>query len=160
SAIRAGMVAVVPLTIIGGMFMIVAYLPVKGWEERVGRFLPLLQVPVTATFGILAVVACFSIAYDLGRQLKQDAIVSATMASVVFLMIQVDLKESRLVMDGLGSKGLFTAILVALVTVRVQKLFTDWNLVIRMPASVPAVVYESFLSVVPLAFLGVVFWVI
>jgi PTS system cellobiose-specific IIC component len=160
SAIRAGMVAVVPLTIIGGIFMIVAYLPVRGWEDRVARYLPLLQVPVTATFGILAVVASFSIAYDLGRQLKQDAIVSATMATVVFLMIQVDLKESRLAMDGLGSKGLFTAILVALVTVRVQKLFTDWNLVIRMPASVPAVVYESFLSLVPLAFLVGVFWVI
>ncbi len=63
-------------------------------------------------------------------------------------------------MDGLGSRGLFTAILVALVTVRVQKLFADRNLVIRMPASVPAVVYQSFLSLVPLMFLVVVFWVI
>ena len=32
-------------------------------------------------------------------------------------------------MDGLGSQGLFTAILVALVTVRVQKFFTDQNCV-------------------------------
>ena len=32
SAIRAGMVAVVPLTIVGGLFMIVAYLPVSGWD--------------------------------------------------------------------------------------------------------------------------------
>jgi PTS system cellobiose-specific IIC component len=44
--------------------------------------------------------------------------------------------------------------------VRVQKLFTDWNLVIRMPASVPPVVYESFLSLVPLFCLVVVFWLI
>ena len=56
-------------------------------------------------------------------------------------------------MDGLGSQGLFTAILVALVVVRVQKLFADWNVVIRMPASVPPVVYQSFLSLTPLTFL-------
>src|SRR5256885_12810970 len=87
SAIRAGMVAVVPLTIIGGLFMIVAYLPVAGWDARVALYLPLLQVPVTATFGILAVVACFSIAYELGKQLKQEAIVSALMATVIFLML-------------------------------------------------------------------------
>ena len=127
SAIRAGMVAVVPLTIIGGLFMIVRHFPAEGWEARIERFIPLLQVPVTATFGLLGVFACFAIAYDLGRQLKQDPLASASVATVVFLMIQIDHKpeEQTLVMAGLGSKGLFTAILVALICVRVQKLFAD-----------------------------------
>jgi cellobiose PTS system EIIC component len=70
SAIRAGMVSVVPLTIIGGLFMIVAYLPVGGWDQRVAPYRQILQVPVAATFGLLGVIACFSIAYDLGRRLK------------------------------------------------------------------------------------------
>ena len=160
SAIRAGMVAVVPLTIVGGVFMIVAYLPVTGWDARVAPYLRLLKVPVTATFGLLAVVACFSIAADLGRQLKQDPIVSASIATVIFLMIQIDVTEQTLAMDGLGSKGLFTAIVVALVTVRVQKLFTDRNIVIRLPASVPSIVYQSFLSLSPMFFLVVVFWLV
>jgi PTS system cellobiose-specific IIC component len=160
SAVRAGMVAVVPLTIIGGLFMIIAYLPVPGWEDRVKNYLPLLQVPVTATFGLLAVVACFAIAYDLGRQLKQDAMVSAIIATVIFLMIQVRIEDQTFAADGMGSKGLFAAIIVALVCARVQKLFTDWNLVIRMPASVPPIVYESFLSLVPLFFLVLLFWLI
>lgn len=164
SAIRAGMVSVVPLTIIGGLFLIVAYLPVAGWETRVAPYLQLLQVPVTATFGLLGLFACFAIGYDLGRQLKQEAIVSASMASLVFLMIQLRLGEKPddivLAMDGLGSKGLFTAIVVALLAVRVQKLFTDRNLVIRLPASVPPIVYESFLSLSPLCFLLVVCWLI
>jgi PTS system cellobiose-specific IIC component len=160
SAIRAGMVAVVPLTIVGGFFMIAAYLPVKGWESRVAPYLPLLQVPVTATFGLLAVVACFSIAYDLGKNLKQEAIVSASMATVIFLLIQISLDDLTLQTDGLGSKGLFTAILVAVVTVQVQKLFTDRNIVIRMPAGVPPVVYQSFLSLIPLFVLVLGFWLI
>ena len=74
------MVAVVPLTIVGGLFMIVAFLPVEGWDARVAPYRRLLEVPVTATFGLLAVVACFSIAYDLGTRLKQEAIVSASIS--------------------------------------------------------------------------------
>ncbi len=164
SAIRAGMVSVVPLTIIGGLFMIVAYLPVAGWEARIAPYLQLLQVPVTATFGLLGVFVCFAIGYDLGKQLKQEAIVSASMATLVFLMIQLKLgdkpEDITLAMDGLGSKGLFTAIVVALISVRVQKFFTDKNLVIKLPKNVPPIVYESFLSLSPLFFLVVAFWLI
>ena len=61
SAIRAGMVAVVPLTIVGGMFMILLHLPLPGWDERMPAWLrDILEIPVTATFGVLAVIACMS----------------------------------------------------------------------------------------------------
>lgn len=160
SAIRAGMVAVVPLTIVGGLFMIVAYLPVPGWDLRVATYRPLLEIGVSATLGLLGIIACLSIAAELARHLKQEPLVSASMAGVVFLMLQIDIATQTLRMDGLGSKGLFTAILIALVTVHVQKFFGDWNLVVRLPASVPAIVYESFLSLTPLFFLVVLFWVL
>jgi cellobiose PTS system EIIC component len=158
AAIRTGMVTVVPLTIIGGMFMVFSYLPVPGWEARIEKHLPLLQVPVTATFGMLAVFVCFAIAYDLGKRFAQEAITSGVLATVVFLLIQVDVKEQTLTMAGLGSQGLFTAILVALVSVRVQKLMMDHGAVIRMPESVPAAVQESFLSLTPM--IALVLWVI
>ena len=70
----------------------------SGWESRVAPYRPLLQIPVTATFGLLAVAACFSIAYDLGRRLKQDAMQSALMATIAFLMIQIDVNGQALVM--------------------------------------------------------------
>ncbi len=160
SAIRTGMVAVVPLTIIGGLFLVLSYLPVPGWEARVAPWLPLLQIPVTATFGILGLVACLAIAYDLGARLGQEALVSAMMAATVFLLIQIEPSDLTFRTPGLGSQGLFTAILVALIVVRVQKLFTDHGVVIAMPGTVPAVVYQSFLSLVPLLFLVVTFWLI
>lgn len=160
SAIRAGMVSVVPLTIIGGLFIIVAFLPITGWDKVVAPYLQLLQVPVTATFGLLSVFVCFAIGYDLGKQFKQEAIVSASMATVIFLMIQLKLTDLTFSMDNLGSKGLFTAILIALVSVRVQKFFTDHNVVVKLPQNVPAIVYESFLSLSPLFFLVLVFWLI
>jgi cellobiose PTS system EIIC component len=211
SAIRAGMVSVVPLTIIGGLFMIVAELPIEAWKEFIAPYIPLLQVPVKATFGLLSVFVCFATGYELGQRLKQEAIVSASMAVTIFLLVQVnllpdysiklnppdlnkltqanlsqledeehielkagdlaklgkqDLSKTDLVFSAsgvrspLGSGGLFTAIIIALITVRVQKFFTDANLVIRLPASVPAMVYESFLSLSPLLFLVLVFWIV
>ena len=160
SAIRAGMVSVVPLTIIGGFFLIIAFLPVAGWDRRVEPYVQLLQVPVTATFGLLAVFVCFAIGYDLGKRLKQEAIVSATLSTVVFMLIQLRLEDLSLEMENLGSRGLFTAVLVALVSVSVQKWFTDRNVVIKLPENVPPVVYESFLSLTPLFFLVVVAWLI
>jgi cellobiose PTS system EIIC component len=165
SAIRAGMVAVSPLTILGGLFMVIAYLPVPGWENFIKNYLNLLQFPVTATFGLLAVFVSFAVAYDLGTRLKQDALSSASISTLCFLLLQLKVTdgaepEQILDMHGLGSAGLFTAILVALVCVPVQRFFTERNLVIKLPASVPPVVYESFASLVPMAFLLVLFWVI
>jgi PTS system cellobiose-specific IIC component len=160
SAVRAGMVAIVPLTIIGGLFMVVSFLPVHGWDKFVAPHLPWLQIPVTATFGLLAVFVCFAIGHDYGKRLNQEAIVSASMATLIFLMIQLKTEDQSLSMDGLGSKGLFAAILIALITVRVQKWFTDRNLVVKLPPSVPPIVYESFLSLSPMLFLVVSFWLL
>lgn len=160
ASIRAGMVSVVPLTILGGLFMVVAYLPIPGWEARMAPHLPLLQIPVTATFGLLGLFVCLAIGYDLGTRLKQEAILSATQSALVFLLIQLEMKDQVLVMDGLGSKGLFTAILIAMATVRIQKAFTDANWVIRLPDSVPKVVSDTFVSLTPTVFLVVAFWVL
>ena len=160
SSIRAGMVAVAPLTIVGGLFLVLAFLPVPGWEARIAKHMQLLQVPVTCTIGLLGVFVCFAIGHDFARQLKQDPLTSASLATLIFLMISLKLEDLTLPMDNLGSKGIFTGIVIALVSVRVQKFFSDHNLVIRLPRSVPDVVYESFVSLVPMVFLVVVFWLI
>lgn len=164
SAIRSGMVSLVPLTIIGGFFLILCYFPVGGWDQFVAPYLPVLRVPVTATFGLLSVFLSFAVGYHLGRLLQQEAIVSAGLAATVFLLIQIEIDPETgsiaLGQDGLGSQGLFTALLVALISVRTQKFLTDRNAVIKLPPSVPSMVYESFLSLSPLFVLILVFWCI
>ena len=160
AAIRAGVVSSVPLTIIGGLFMVISFFPSTRWEQIVKPHLQLLQVPVTATFGVLGLFVCFAVAYDLGKRLHQEPLLSAIIATVVFLMLQIRLSDLAFSMDGLGSKGIFTGILLALISVRVQKFFTDIGLVIKLPPNVPRVVYESFLSLTPLFFLVVTFWII
>ena len=49
AAIRAGVVAVVPLTIVGGLFMLIAHPPLPALERAIAPWAPLLEIPVTAT---------------------------------------------------------------------------------------------------------------
>jgi PTS system cellobiose-specific IIC component len=158
AAVRAGMVAVVPLTIIGGLFMVLNHLPLTGWEERLIAIKPLLEVPVTATFGLLAVFVCFAIAHEFAGRLSLDPAGSAGLATLCFLLLQINPKDQTLNAAALGSAGLFTAILVALISVRVKAWLVARNLVIRLPREVPVVVAESFLSLVPMVALVAGFW--
>lgn len=160
SAIRSGMVATVPFTIIGSIFIIISFLPISGWDEMIAGYKQILQIPVTATFGVLSVIVCFSISYDLAMQEKLEAVMSAIVATMIFIMIQVDPENLTIKMDNLGSAGIFTAIVIAFVTVEVQKLLIKKNLVIKLPKNVPPIVAESFLSLTPLFCLLTGFWLI
>src|SRR5262249_44458158 len=118
---------------------------------------------VAATFGLLSVYLCFAVGYQAGKLLKQEAVVSAGLATVVYLMTQLQPDEGGNAVfkaGGLGSRGLVTAILVALVCVRVQKFFADKTAVTRLPAGVPPMVYESFLSLTPMLALVLAFWLL
>lgn len=160
SAIRSGMVATVPFTIIGSIFIILSFLPISGWENIIAPYKQLLQIPVTATFGVLSVIVCFSIAFDLAQQEKIEPVMSAILATMIFLMIQINVEDLSLNMDNLGSAGIFTAILIAFITVEVQKFLIKKNLVITLPKNVPPIVAESFLSLTPLFVLMTGFWLI
>jgi PTS system cellobiose-specific IIC component len=160
SAIRSGMVATVPFTIIGSIFIILSFLPISGWDTIIAPFKQILQIPVTATFGVLSVIVCFSIAFDLAQQEKLEAVLSAILATAIFLMIQVNPDDLTIKMDNLGSAGIFTAIVIAFITVEVEKFFIKKNLVITLPKNVPPIVAQSFLSLTPLFFLMTAFWLI
>jgi PTS system cellobiose-specific IIC component len=163
TAIRSGVVTLVPLTIIGGLFQVICELPLGDWDQIVKPYLPILKVPVTATFELLSVYLSFAVGYHLGKLLGQEAITSAGLAALVYLMVQleVDREGNAVVKLGrLGSQGLFTAILVAMVCVRVQKFLADKNAVIRLPPGVPPIVYESFLSLTPMVCLVLFFWAV
>ena len=59
----------------------------------------------------------------------------------------------------MGAKGMFTAVVIALVSVRIYKFFIDRDIKIKMPASVPPAVSSSFVALIP----GVVictFWLL
>ena len=115
---------------------------------------------MNATFGLLGVFVCFSIGYDLRTTDETRGYYKCNNGNVNIFLIQFDPEDGSLIFDNLGSSGIFTAIVIAFISVRVQKFFTDKNLVFRLPKNVPHVVYESFVSLSPLAALLIGFWLI
>ena len=164
SSVRSGMVAIVPPLIIGSLFILIANFPVPGWNAIIAPYLPLLKIPVSATYGLISVYVCLAISYDLGRLKGDDPLSCAIIAVLIFLMIHLvpagTSGDYTLSMESLGSIGMFTAIIIALVTVPVKIFLTNKKLVIRMPESVPPAVQESFRSLTPLFLLIIIFWLI
>jgi PTS system cellobiose-specific IIC component len=158
ASIRAGVAAVVPLTIVGGLFMLLANPPLPALERLLAPWAHLLRIPVTATFGILGLCVCLAVAHALGGRRGQDTLSSTILAGTSFLLLAVDPGSGELAPGPLGSQGILTAILVGIVAVEVQALLTRRGLVIRMPDGVPRIIAESFAALVPLAVLVTGFW--
>lgn len=160
SAIRAGVVAVVPLSIVGGLFMLLAHPPIPALEAAIAPWKPLLEIPVTATFGLLALFVALATAHDLAERRGQDRISAVVLAGASFLLVSLDAATGTLDMERLGSAGILVAILVAIVAVEVQASMARRGAVIRMPGEVPRMVAESFAALVPLAVLLGGFWLV
>ena len=164
ASIRSGVAAVVPLTIVGGLFMLLANPPLPVLERLLAPWADLLRIPITATFGILGLFVCLAVAHELGGRRGQDPLSSTILAGASFLLLAVDPATGRLDPEPLGSQGILVAILVGVVAVErgnlalVEALLARRGLVIKMPAGVPRIIYESFATLVPLTVLVTGFW--
>lgn len=158
-AIRGGLYLTIPFIIIGSFFLIIANLPFEGWSDFLGDFGPKLGAPVGVTFGILAVITAIGIGYNLAKEYQLNPISGGAIALVGFMVTQVN-SEYKLIVDNFGSSGLFTAIVISLLSIEVYKIFVDRNIIIHLPEGVPPAVMNSFASLVPGAGVVVLIWLI
>ena len=158
-AIRNGITLTLPFTIAGSLFLILANLPIPGWSEFLGPFADKLSAPVSVTFGAIGIISAIGISYNLAKQYKIDGISCATITLVVFLLAQLD-STYKLNVDNLGAAGLFSAIILSIVTVHIVHFFISRNIVIKLPDGVPPAVAQSFASLVPAAASITLIWFI
>ena len=150
SAIKAGMVAMTPFTILGSFFAILPALPnMLGEENAISQFIisnaELFDLPVTLSIGLIGLYACLAISYNLGKYYKLYIPGCMTLATFAFLfMVATFNEQGHLMLKNLGARGLFTAMLVALATVELYNFCKKRNLTIRMPEGVPDFVSQSF----------------
>ena len=158
-AVRNGITLTLPFTISGSLFLILANLPIPGWSDFLGPFADKLSAPVAVTFGAIGIISAIGISYNLAKQYKLDAITCSAITMVVFLLAQLD-QEYTLNVDNLGAAGLFSAIILSIITVHIIKFFISRNIVIKQPEGVPPAVAQSFAGLVPAAVAIVLIWFI
>lgn len=138
-ALRDGLIATMPFIVIGSFFLIVANLPIPGYADWMTSifgptWVAKLSYPVDATFNIMSIIALFAVAYRLAESYKLDAM-SAGAISVAafmlttpfsFLFTPAGAEEGVLVTGAiskafLSSKGLFVALLFAIISTEIYR---------------------------------------
>ncbi|WEG73138.1 PTS sugar transporter subunit IIC [Vagococcus intermedius] len=169
-AIRNGLIATLPLTIIGSVFVIFLNIPIDGYEELISGFRPILDVPFRFTVGVMALYAAFSIGHFLGESYKVDPLTSGLLSVLGFLIstivpIQIIDEGQQIISTGrylavgdLSSTSLFGAIITTIITVEIYRILVQKNITIKMPSSVPPAVSKSFAALIPTLVIVLLFW--
>lgn len=149
SAIKASMVAMTPFTILGSFFAIIPALPnMIGENNAVSKFIlnnaELLDLPVTLSIGLMSLYVVMCIAYNLGNHYKLYIPGCITLSTFAFLFVALETVDGGVSVKYLGAKGLFTAMLVGIISVELYRLCKEKNITIRMPEGVPDFVSRSF----------------
>lgn len=173
-AISSGFIAIMAATIVGSMFTLIGNLPIEAWtdwlaETGIAKFLAL---PGQCTTDLIAVYASFFIAYHLASSFDEPGSgTGAGLACLVSFFVitgrttffgaaSADAAAvSAVATDYLGAKGLFAAMIIALVGARIYIAVVKAGWVIKLPDSVPPNVANSFSSLIPAAIV-VTFWLI
>lgn len=159
-AIKDGMIAIIPIIVIGSFFQIPIALNNLISSGPIHNFLTNHLTGMTYgsqfTTGVISIFAAFFIAYNLAKRYNMNAYMIAINAVVTHLILSVEIIKGGLGTSYLGAEGLFTSIVSAIITVEITHFMVSKKLVIKLPDSVPDMVSESFSVLIPLAVTTVV----
>ncbi len=148
-AIRDGIVSLIPLLLMGSLFLIIAFPPIPALAKMVEPYVASLCSVNNATMGLMGLMASFSIAYSLASSYKMDPLGNGLISVATFMLATPFTKDGNITAGWMGSKGLFVAMIISIFAVEVQRFMIRKNLVIRMPEGVPPAVARSFMSLIP-----------
>ncbi|PUU89594.1 MULTISPECIES: PTS sugar transporter subunit IIC [Halanaerobium] len=158
-AIRDGLIAILPMLIIGSVALIVAFPPIPFLAELVAPYVDRILMIQNATFGLMALLASFTISYSLSKKYSLPPLESALLGLSSFVLLVPLTENGNLTLSWLGSDGLFIAILVALYSVEVQRFIVEKDITIKMPKTVPPNVARSFSALIPVFIVLLSVWV-
>lgn len=162
SAVKNGMMVTLPLTIIGSIFILIGSFPNDAWQEIVAPYAGMIGTLNTVTIGIVALIGAGSVGYYFSEgyfDAKPNSVIVGFVSIASFLLATMN-NEFMVDTTLFGTKGLFTAIIISLLTGTIFHFFIKRNLVIKFPDSVPPLVSSSFVSLIPAFTVLVLVWVV
>lgn len=171
-AISGGFIAIMSANIIGSMFTLLGNLPIPAytnWLASTGLN-AVLALPGTVTVSMISLYAAFFIAYTLAREFQSDGAGAGLISLISFFIVTnvgrfyVAAAEGAAAVTAvsteyLAAKGLFAAMIIALISGRLYVWILDQGWTIKLPDSVPPNVTNSFKALIP-GFIVVTMWLI
>lgn len=172
TAIRKGIIATLPLTIVGSFFTILLNIPIDSVAAMIAPYQSMLDIPFRFTIGILSLYATFGIASSLAGSYKLDQLSAGFLAVLAFLITSITPVRVIDGVDGvidagrylniasLSSSSLFGAIVTSIISVEIYRWMKEKNITIKMPEGVPPEVSNSFTALFPTLVIILLFWIV
>lgn len=166
--ISQGMGGTMGLIMIGAVVQIICAVGSIAFGWKAGEpIYDALYMPYELTMGLLGLFMSFTLSYNYAKRLGVKATIQSGFTSMVcFILVCSPLISTTtesgnvirsLNISSLGANGIFCAILIGLVSVRISKFAIDHNWIIRMPDVVPEGILNSFNSIIPSG-LNIIIW--
>lgn len=161
-ALKRGFMVIMPLTIIGSIFLLITDFPLPGYADFMANIFgenwtSYVESAYRATFNSMGFILAATFAYSLAETYEMDGLTSAVLSVVSYIIVtpkEVTTESGEIVskvlsFDWLGTQGVITALLVGTLTVEVIRFVYRKGWTIKMPDSVPSMVSQSFSSLIP-----------
>lgn len=159
-AISTAFNMIMPIIIIGAIFSLVSTLQIGTYQEfltntGIGSILGLVS---KFTTDMLAIYISFTAAFAYVRNegLTNDAVPAGLLSLLAFMIMTPlasvvvnEVPTTFISFDYLGSKGLFTALIVGILVGAIYTFVVNKGWVIKMPDGVPPTVAKSFSALIP-----------
>lgn len=180
-AVRDGIIATLPLIIVGSFFLIIANPPLPqswGIYKTLKANAATIVLPYRMTMYIMTVYACWGIGYSLAKSYKLDGVTGGTLSAAAFLLTLVPKSVGALApelmeiingnpdllkwyqgvpqgfqmpMANMGGGGMFVGIIVSILAVEIFRFTNKSGFKVSMPEQVPPSVARSFEALTPAA---------
>jgi len=159
-AIKDGMLFIMPISIVGSLFLLLAdfpYAPVSDFFANIG-WSPAFYQAHSATMGIMAIVAAVAIAYSYAKNDGYEPLGAGIAGLVSFMLLlnwNVPVEGSEEGVTGIptnwiGAEGVVSALIVGVLVGFIYTYLLKKDIRIKMPESVPSGVAGSFNSLIPI----------
>ena len=161
NALKNGVIATLPLTMLGSIFLLISSFPLSNWNAIMTGLMgsdwkyPFVQISGN-TFDIIAMASAVSIGYQYAKLKGVEPFACGLISLVNFLvLIPSSVTKGEVTVSSVisktwsGGSGMATAIIVALITgwIYTSVLAKGWR--IKMPESVPKGVADTFSALIP-----------
>lgn len=161
-AFRNAFFGLMPLTIMGSVFMLVTDFPIPGWADLTNSlfgegWMDLISPAYRATLNMLGLLFAGTFCHELGKNNKLDQLTLTVLGIVSYVVVapKTVLAESGEVVGKVlsftwtGTQGVMTAIVTSLITFFIFRFCVERNATIKMPKGVPPMVVNAFAAIIP-----------
>ena len=152
SAISDTMQAILPVILLGSFALLAANLDIGPYQSIVSKipnFVTVCNTIFTVTVGLFSLYVLALLPYMYGTRLNMKESVAVVPVAIITFLLLTPLEADTISMEWLGTKGLFSAILIALTVPRAIKLLLDKNIKIKMPGGIPKFIEDGFAILLP-----------